>query len=144
MFLKRTTLLLLVISLLQWVLPILSYSETAQPKPLQGILLSSEAAQKLTKRLDYCLQTDKLVIILEAEKFELQSQITLRDAKIVNLNLNVDEYKKETAGFKKAYLEKNDQLVKAQESIPSRATWFGIGAGTMGVIAIVMSVLLAR
>ncbi len=74
----------------------------------------------------------------------MQAQSILKESKIVNLNLNVEEYKKEVAGFKKAYLEKNDQLIKAQESIPSRVTWFGIGAGTMGVIAIVMSVLLAR
>lgn len=98
----------------------------------------------MSRRLDVCLETDKLVFILDSEKKELLTQKELSEIKIKNLDLNVAEYKKETAEFKDAYTKKNDELNKLQSHVPSRVTWFAIGSGVTATLSLIMALLLSR
>lgn len=71
------------------------------------------------------------------------TQKELSEIKIKNLNLNVTEFKKETAAFKDAYTKKNEELNKLQESVPSRLTWFSAGAGSTIIVGI-LTILLVK
>lgn len=87
------------------------------------IFFSYSTAQKLYIDIETCKRERKLTIELDK----------LTEEKINNLLLDKETLLKESSEYKAAYLNESEARIKAEQSKPSRITWFLTGAMTVVV-----------
>lgn len=110
----------------------------------QQICFDKENAQILYSKLATCKQDKELYSILKdkySQENGTQDLLIANLAKRVSLtDEQLQQCRSVSAQYKTEWQNCGKELVKAKESQPSRATWFGIGAGTslILVLAIVL------
>lgn len=102
-----------------------------------------ESAKKMAADLQFTKEQEKFLIekygFCDKERKILAEQKENLQVEVEALKSDVGVLKEATEEYKQNYVQTNEQLLKEQQSKPSRMTWFGVGF----VSALVSAIFLA-
>jgi hypothetical protein len=139
MKLKKWTLLLLVTLLSNLASPILSRAATNTE-----LCFKEPEAKKLLLEIEYGQVTAQKFLVVQKQYSTCTTINKNNDILITGLKQDKIDLTKVSDEFKKKFIETNQELNKVKDDQPSRAVWFGLGAGATIIVGILLAFLVRK